>query len=72
VGTLSKTMDEVLTTQFWQEPATINYLINNMPGYRFSKFQQVLPDHFALEVVQSYLLDVPGVQKIQLSTKITS
>jgi ATP-dependent helicase Lhr and Lhr-like helicase len=64
VSTLSKTMDEVLTTQFWQEPATNNYLINNMPGYRFSKFQQVLPDKFALEVVQSYLLDVPGVQKI--------
>jgi ATP-dependent helicase Lhr and Lhr-like helicase len=64
VGTLSKTMDEVLTAPFWQEPATINYLINNMPGYRFSKFQQVLPDRFALEVVQSYLLDVPGVQKI--------
>jgi ATP-dependent helicase Lhr and Lhr-like helicase len=72
IGTLSKTMAEVLTTQFWQEPATISYLINNMPGYRFSKFQQVLPDRFALEVVQSYLLDVPGVQKIQLSTKITS
>jgi ATP-dependent helicase Lhr and Lhr-like helicase len=64
VGTLSKIMDEVLTTQFWQAPATISYLMNNMPGYRFSKFQQVLPDCFALEVVQSYLLDVPGVQKI--------
>jgi ATP-dependent helicase Lhr and Lhr-like helicase len=64
VGTLSKIMDEVLTTQFWQAPATISYLMNNMPGYRFSKFQQVLPDRFALEVVQSYLLDVPGVQKI--------
>ncbi len=72
VGTLSKTMEEVLTTEFWQEPATISYLMNNMPGYRFSKFQQVLPDRFALEVVQSYLLDVPGVQKIRISTKVPS
>ncbi len=72
IGTLSKTIEEVLTTQFWQEPATINYLMNNMPGYRFSKFQQVLPDRFAIEVVQSYLLDVPGVQKIRTSTKVPS
>ncbi len=64
VGTLSNTIDQVLDRQFWQEPATISYLMNNMPGYRFSKFQQVLPDRFALEVIQSYLLDVPGVQKL--------
>ncbi len=64
VGTLGTTMNQVLDPQFWQEPATISYLMNNMPGYRFSKFQQVLPDRFALEVVQSYLLDVPGVQKL--------
>jgi ATP-dependent helicase Lhr and Lhr-like helicase len=64
VGTLGKTIKKVLTPKFWQEAATINYLINNMPGYRFSKFQQVLPDRYALEVVQSYLLDVPGVQKL--------
>jgi ATP-dependent helicase Lhr and Lhr-like helicase len=64
VGTLGKTIKKILTPKFWQEPATISYLMNNMPGYRFSKFQQVLPDAYALEVVQSYLLDVPGVQKI--------
>jgi ATP-dependent helicase Lhr and Lhr-like helicase len=64
VGTLGKTIKKVLTPQFWQEPETISYLLNNMPGYRFSKFQQVLPERHALEVVQSYLLDVPGVQKM--------
>ncbi len=64
VSTLGKTIKKILAPQFWQQPATISYLLNNMPGYRFSKFQQVLPDRYALEVVQSYLLDVPGVQKI--------
>jgi ATP-dependent Lhr-like helicase len=64
VATLGLAIDQLLTTEFWQEPETINYLMNNMPGYRFSKFQQVLPDRYALEVVQSYLLDVPGVSKL--------
>jgi ATP-dependent helicase Lhr and Lhr-like helicase len=64
IGTLSKTIDRVLTKKFWQEPSTLNYLANNMPNYRFSKFQPALPSAYAFEVVQSYLLDIPGIFKM--------
>ncbi|MGB3491233.1 MAG: hypothetical protein WBA57_00790 [Elainellaceae cyanobacterium] len=30
------------------------------PEYRLSKFQQALPEQFALEMVQDYLLDIPA------------
>jgi ATP-dependent helicase Lhr and Lhr-like helicase len=65
IGTLSRTVDRVLSTGFWQEQTTRNYLMNNMPNYRFSKFQQVLPEEYAFEVVQSYLLDIEGIAKLQ-------
>jgi ATP-dependent helicase Lhr and Lhr-like helicase len=65
VGTLSKTIDRVLSKKFWQEKTTRNYLMNNMPNYRFSKFQQVLPEEYAFEVIQSYLLDIEGIAKLR-------
>jgi ATP-dependent helicase Lhr and Lhr-like helicase len=69
VGTLSNTIDRVLTKKFWQEPTTLNYLANNMPNYRFSKFQQALPAAYAFEVVQSYLLDIPGIFKMSAKSR---
>jgi ATP-dependent helicase Lhr and Lhr-like helicase len=69
VGTLSNTIDRVLTKKFWQEPTTMNYLANNMPNYRFSKFQQALPPAYAFEVVQNYLLDIPGIFKMSAQAK---
>ena len=32
----------------------------DLPGYRLSKFQDCLPERFALEVIERYLLDVEG------------
>ncbi len=40
------------------------YLLANLPNYRFSKFQQVLPSKYALELVQGYLLDIEGISKL--------
>jgi hypothetical protein len=40
-----------------------------MPNYRFSKFQQALPAAYAFEVVQSYLLDIPGIFKMSAKAK---
>jgi ATP-dependent Lhr-like helicase len=34
--------------------------MGRLPGYRLSKFQDCLPERFALEVVANYLLDVDG------------
>jgi ATP-dependent helicase Lhr and Lhr-like helicase len=64
-STLSVGIDRVLSAEFWREPSTLNYLLHNMPNYRFSKFQQALPEDFAFEVVQSYLLDIGGVSRLR-------
>jgi ATP-dependent helicase Lhr and Lhr-like helicase len=60
-ATLAKALTEVSQVEFWQAPETQTFLLERLPNYRFSKFQQVLPPEFALEVVQSNLLDIPGL-----------
>jgi ATP-dependent Lhr-like helicase len=41
-------------------PETQQALLARLPEYRLSKFQQALPDAFAVEMVGVYLLDVAG------------
>jgi ATP-dependent helicase Lhr and Lhr-like helicase len=62
-ASLIKALREVSQSTFWQTPEMQAFLLERLPGYRFSKFQQVLPPEFALEVVQSNLLDIPGLVK---------
>jgi ATP-dependent helicase Lhr and Lhr-like helicase len=64
-GTLSTVIDRLLSPEYWQEATTQNYLLNNMPNYRFSKFQQVLPAQYAFETIRSYLLDIEGISKLR-------
>lgn len=59
-NSLRKALTEVTQPEFWQAPDTVAFLQDRLPGYRFSKFQQVLPPVFAGEVVQANLLDLPG------------
>lgn len=35
-------------------------MLARLPGYRLSKFQDCLPEPFALEMIEAYLLDVDG------------
>lgn len=55
---------EITQPEFWTANTTQAYLLDKLPNYRFSKFQQVLPDRYALEMVQNYLLDIDGISKI--------
>ncbi|MFO0577447.1 MAG: hypothetical protein U1A78_25870 [Polyangia bacterium] len=48
---------------FWASPTTRRAVLSRMPGYRLSKFQDCLPERFALEVMERYLLDVDGTVK---------
>jgi ATP-dependent helicase Lhr and Lhr-like helicase len=59
-------ISEVTTPEFWQQKSTQEYLLKNLPNYRFSKFQQVLPDRYALEMVQGYLLDLEEISKLKI------
>lgn len=45
---------------FWDAPEVRRAILARLPGYRLSKFQDCLPQGFALEVIESYLLDVRG------------
>ena len=45
---------------FWDEPDTRRAVLARLPAYRLTKFQDCLPELFALEVIERYLLDVEG------------
>lgn len=45
---------------FWDAPEMRRAVLARLPGYRLSKFQDCLPERFALEVIENYLLDVAG------------
>lgn len=51
------------SAEVWAEPAMRRALLGRLPGYRLSKFQDCLPERFALEVIEGYLLDVAGAVK---------
>jgi len=38
------------------------FILSELPEYRLSKFQQALPDLFAIEMVKNYLLDLSMAQ----------
>lgn len=63
-ATFDAAINEVVKPEFWQTEEMQQYLLENLPNYRFSKFQQVLPSNCALELVQGYLLDIEGVTKL--------
>lgn len=42
---------------FWEEPRIRTALLGKLPGYRLSKFQDCLPERYALETVERYLLE---------------
>lgn len=61
---LNMAIEEIIKPEFWTSSAIQNYLLDRLPNYRLSKFQQVLPDCYALEIVKNYLLDIDGITKL--------
>jgi ATP-dependent helicase Lhr and Lhr-like helicase len=64
--TLAEAIAQVIQPEFWSTEETQDFLLQNLPNYRFSKFQHALPKQYALEVVQSNLLDIPGLRKLTM------
>jgi ATP-dependent helicase Lhr and Lhr-like helicase len=58
--TLSLAIAKMREASFWNSPATQNWILEKLPEYRLSKFQRVLPDQYAQEMISAYLLDIPG------------
>lgn len=50
-------------TEFWEKPETRQALLARLPAYRLSKFQDALPDAFAVEMVGRYLLDFDATRR---------
>jgi ATP-dependent Lhr-like helicase len=48
------------SAEFWAAPEMRRAMLARLPGYRLTKFQDCLPERFALEVIENYLLDVTG------------
>lgn len=53
-------IDRMASAGFWNTPEMRRAILGRLPGYRLSKFQDCLPERFALEVIERYLLDVEG------------
>ena len=51
---------KMMSPGFWDAPDTRRAVLARLPAYRLSKFQDCLPEKFALEVIERYLLDVEG------------
>lgn len=62
-ASLREAIAEMAAPAFWTAPETRKTLLGKLPGYRLSKFQDCLPERFALEVIERYLLDVEGTVK---------
>lgn len=50
---------ELCEQSFWGQNSFQNFLLSEIPDYRLSKFQSVLPDIYARELIFDYLLDIP-------------
>lgn len=58
--TVSAAVARMTGAAFWNTPDVRRAVLARLPGYRLSKFQGCLPEPFALEMIESYLLDVEG------------
>ena len=59
-GTINLGIREMSQPEFWHQPATERFILFQMPEYRLSKFQKVLPELYSLEMISNYLLDIPA------------
>lgn len=62
-GALRDAVGRMNSAGFWDDPVRMRELLARLPPYRLSKFQDALPDRFAVEMIGGYLLDVSGAQR---------
>jgi ATP-dependent helicase Lhr and Lhr-like helicase len=56
--TVRTAIGRMTSPEFWDARDTRRAVLARLPEYRLSKFQDCLPEQFALEVIERYLLDV--------------
>jgi ATP-dependent Lhr-like helicase len=58
--TVRATIHRLGVREFWTAAEVQHAILARLPNYRLSKFQDCLPERFALEVIANYLLDTKG------------
>jgi hypothetical protein len=61
LSSLATAVETIVESSFWQSQEIKCYLLDHLSKHCFSKFQKILPDHYALEIVQNNLLDIDGM-----------
>lgn len=61
-GGFEEAQDLLASPTFWKDALPWEALLEALPDYRLSKFQQVLPEWAQQEMVAHYLLDLPGTE----------
>jgi ATP-dependent helicase Lhr and Lhr-like helicase len=62
-GAVRAAAAEMAGAAFWEKPDTRRALLAKLPGYRLSKFQEALPEEFAVEMVGNFLLDIAAARR---------
>ena len=57
---VERAIGELLDREFWDNAALWGEVASELPGYRLSKFQDVLPPWVEREVIATFLLDIEG------------
>ncbi len=61
-GTIDEVVDRMGRGEFWEDARTWRSIVARLPPYRLSKFQGVLPEPLAVEMVAGYLLDAEATR----------
>ncbi len=64
--TVREAIAKVSGAEFWEGAGARERVLARLPAYRLSKFQDCLPDAYALEMVGAYLLDVKGARGVRM------
>jgi len=59
-GRLVALIETLRQDSFWNSHSTKQFILEQLPEYRLSKFQRALPEDYSLELISNYLLNIPG------------
>lgn len=59
-----KKVNRMAHSEFWNDPDVFGGIRSRLPAYRLSKFQNALPEQAQREMLEQYLLDIPGAKKM--------
>lgn len=62
-SSLSLAIKQICDEGFWKRSSTQDFIWSQLPQYRLSKFQRVLPEAYSLEMISYYLLNISDTRR---------